>query len=143
MPPTVGYPPAKEGVEDDEGFFTCAVSVQHKVAALSVYFRSFGPPSPTSKIQKSTFCVSYFTPKFSICGNTVLEESFSFQISDVSSVMIMQVIWNNSVLYLGDGISSDLICLSVLLKRAQVDINLLLSTERKVGVDDIYLIRKV
>merc|ERR1719219_938917 len=30
MPPTVGYPPAKEGMEDEEGFFTCAVSVQHK-----------------------------------------------------------------------------------------------------------------
>ena len=47
------------------------------------------------------------------------------------------------MLYLGNGVSLDLICLSALLKKAQVEINLLLSTERKVGVDDIYLIKKV
>ena len=45
MPPTVGYPPAKEQMEDEEGFFTCAVSVQHKVGTflfyLSYFFSSF------------------------------------------------------------------------------------------------------
>ena len=38
MPPTVGYPPAKEGMEDEEGFFTCAVSVQHKVGISFLFF---------------------------------------------------------------------------------------------------------
>ena len=37
MPPTVGFPPAKEGMEDEEGFFTCAVSVQHKVNIFTIF----------------------------------------------------------------------------------------------------------
>ena len=37
MPPTVGFPPAKEGMEDEEGFFTCAVSVQHKVNIFTTF----------------------------------------------------------------------------------------------------------
>ena len=41
MPPTVGYPPAKEGMEDEEGFFTCAVSVQHKVGISFLFFSYF------------------------------------------------------------------------------------------------------
>ena len=70
MPPTVGYPPAKEGMEDEEGFFTCAVSVQHKVGISLLFFNlSLGFTSLYNSFFFSTWASTilwYFSDGFSI-----------------------------------------------------------------------------